>query len=382
MTGENRIIPVEFEKAVFGGLFLGRHEGKAILVPHAVPGESAMVRILSEKKDYCTGTIDSIPAESPVRIRSACPHYTVCGGCSYLHVPYEEELTFKKGILMDSLARIAGLEGDRAPEPDVIRADRFHYRSHASFKVKDGITGFFRRGTNDIVPVTGTGCLLLDGRINSWVSAHGPLTEDFRIAIDSSDSVVSSLDDTQLVTEREAGFMFARGINQFFQANRLLRGALLERVVMLAGGDTTATFLDIGCGVGFFTLPLARMAKKGYGIDINAESIRHARANAADNGITNIDFQALRSSRLHPGRIHPGTIVMDPPRAGIDRHTRKTILAMRPRVIVYVSCNPSTFSRDLKEFSAGGYRLESLTLVDMFPCTQHIEVISRITLVP
>jgi 23S rRNA (uracil1939-C5)-methyltransferase len=382
MTGENRIIPVEFEKAVFGGLFLGRHEGKAILVPHAVPGETAMVRILSEKKDYCTGTIDSIPAESQVRVRSACPHYTICGGCSYLHVPYETELEFKKGILLDSLGRIAGLVGDRVPEPDVISAERFHYRSHASFKVKDGMTGFFRRGTNDIVPIAGTGCLLLNGQLNSWIRSHGPLADDFRVAVDSSNAVVSSFDDTQLVTEREAGFVFARGINQFFQANRPLRGALLERVVTLANCDETATFLDIGCGVGFFTLPLARISNKGYGIDINAESIRYARANATDNGITNIDFQALSSSRLHPGRINPGIIVMDPPRAGIDRNTRKTILAMRPRVIVYVSCNPSTFSRDLKDFSAGGYRLEALTLADMFPCTQHIEVISRITLVP
>ena len=115
MSGETRTIRVEIEKAVFGGLFLGRHEGKAVLVPHAVPGETVTVRILSEKKDYCTGEIESITAGSGDRILPACPLYARCGGCSYLHVPYEKELEYKKDVLMDSLDRIAGMDRNSPP---------------------------------------------------------------------------------------------------------------------------------------------------------------------------------------------------------------------------------------------------------------------------
>jgi 23S rRNA (uracil1939-C5)-methyltransferase len=376
MADENRVIQVEFEKAVFGGLFLGRHNGKAVLVPGAVPGETAMVRVVSEKKDYCIGEIDSITDESPLRIRPACPCYGTCGGCSYLHLPYEHELEFKKKILLDSLARIAGMSPESVPEPVVIAGDRFHYRSHASVKVQGGLTGFFRRGTNDIVPVPGTGCLLLDRHINDWMRFHEGPSADFRIAVDCLNAVISSFDDTPVVREREAGLSFTREIDHFFQANRPLRGVLLEKVLSLALPRGTATFLDIGCGVGFFTLPLARVSKSGNGIDINAGSVRYARVNAEANGITNVAFQTMRSSRLHPGRMSPEILVMDPPRAGIDRHTRKTILAIRPRAIVYVSCNPATFARDIRDFIAGGYTLEELAMADMFPCTQHVEVIS------
>ena len=380
MSGGTSTIQVEIEKAVFGGLFLGRNEGKAVFVPHAVPGETATVRILSEKKDYCIGEIENVGSASVDRIMPACPLYYRCGGCSYLHVTYEKELEFKMSVLMDSLARIAGIGSDGLPGPDVIHDGRFHYRSHAAIKARGGISGFFRRGTNEMVPIAGTGCLLLDDSINDRVRSIDAPQADYRAAVDCSGRVMTSFDGDTVVQEREAGLTYSRGIDQFFQANRLLRGALLERVVALARRDETESFLDIGCGVGFFTLPIARVSKHGRGIDINAESIRYARMNARENGITNVDFEARRSSLIHPGRMEPGFIVMDPPRAGIDKHTRKTILAMRPPVIVYVSCNPSTFARDVRDFIAGGYRLETLSLADMFPCTQHVEVISRLAL--
>ena len=117
---------------------------------------------------------------------------------------------------------------------------------------------------------------------------------------------MTSFDRKPVVREHEAGLFFSRGIDQFFQANRLLRGALLGQVVSLARCDEPATFLDIGCGVGFFTLPLARVSKQGRGIDINAESIRYARMNATENGIRNVDFETRSSSRIHPGRMEPG----------------------------------------------------------------------------
>lgn len=348
-----------------------------MLVPFGVPGETVRVRIQDEKKDYCTGTIESLACGHDARVVPACPYFGDCGGCSYLHVSYESELDMKEKILMDSLTRIARLVPDLIPPISIERGERFHYRSHASVKAPGGVPGFYRRGTNDIVPFGASGCLLLAEKLNSRImSERAP--GDFRAALDASERVVTSRDTDAVVTENEGGITYRREIGQFFQANRLLRERMLEIVRDYAETDGGESFLDIGCGVGFFTLFLAGSSREGTGIDVSRGSIARAEENAALNNICNVRFRALHSSRVHPSRAVPELVVIDPPRAGIDRKTRKTLIAMGSR-LVYVSCNPSTFSRDAKDLVNGGYRLDRLALIDMFPSTHHIEVISRFT---
>lgn len=372
-----RIITIKLEKPVYGGSCLGRHDGKAVLVPFGVPGETVRVRVRDEKKDYCLGTIEPGEGTHASRVTPACPHFEECGGCSYLHVSYECELEMKEDILRDSLARIAGLGPEQVPAVDIVRGGRFHYRSHASIKSPGGVPGFYRRGTNDIIPFGETGCLLLGEELNARIIAERA-PGDFRAAIDMSGRVITSHDHDGLITENEGGITYRRGINQFFQANRLLRGRMLEIARDYAGPGSGESFLDIGCGVGFFTLCLASSAKEGMGIDVSRDSVRQARENASLNGAGNVRFRALHSSRVHPARDVPDMVIIDPPRAGIDRKTRRTLLAMGSR-LVYISCNPSTFARDAKDLVSGGYLLDRLTLIDMFPATHHIEVVSRFT---
>jgi 23S rRNA (uracil1939-C5)-methyltransferase len=377
MTLVNKTITIVLEKPLYGGFCLGRHEGKAVLVPYVVPGETIRARILEEKKDYCFGIVEEIVDGSGFRSRPACVHFESCGGCSYLHLPYEKELDYKKSILIDSLARNAGMDASQLPEIEVTAGDRFHYRSHASIKVEGSSQGFYRKGTNDLVSFHETGCLLLADELNDWIRRNEPPRSDYRIAVDSSNRVITSEDAHPVVTEKTGNLTFSRGINQFFQVNRFLRGAMQEIVANDAEIGDNESFLDIGCGVGFFTLYLAQLMKAGTGVDINRESILWAKRNADINMIHNAEFQHMPSARIHPARMRPDLIVIDPPRVGIDRKTRKTMLALSPDRMVYVSCNPSTFSRDAKEFIAGGYRIERLKLIDMFPCTHHIEVIAR-----
>jgi 23S rRNA (uracil1939-C5)-methyltransferase len=377
MSYLNKTITVVLEKPLYGGFCLGRHDGKAVMIPHALPGETVRARIHEEKKDYCFGVIEEIVEGSGFRTRPPCAHFESCGGCSYLHMPYEKELYFKKSILIDSLARNADMAAEQQPEIEVTAGDRFHYRSHASIKARGSFQGFYRKGTNDIVPFHESGCLLLADDLNEWMRHNEIPRGDYRAALDSSNRVITSEDPRPVVIEKTGDLTFLRGIHQFFQANRFLRGAMQAIVARDAeiGGDES--FLDIGCGVGFFTLFLAQLMKDGTGVDISGESILCAKQNAGINNIGNVEFQQMPSDRIHPARMRPGLIVIDPPRAGIDRKTRKTILAISPERMVYVSCNPATFSRDAKEFTAGGYRMDRLMLIDMFPCTHHIEVIAR-----
>ncbi len=347
------------------------------MIPYGIPGETISAAITDEKKDFCYASITSIREADPGRTVSDCPHFTRCGGCSYLHVSYERELEFKRLIVEDSLARIGGIPRGNGPVIDTIQAGRYHYRSHATLKAKDGFPGFYRKGTNDFVPIGESGCLLLAEELNAWLRRKEPLPGDCRIAVDASSSVITSFQKMPVVVDQAGDLVFKRPIGSFFQANRFLRNRMLEIVLNYAEIGGKKDILDIGCGVGFFTLALARASESGIGIDISSENIRWAMHNAEQNRIMNIEFTAMPSNRIHPGRLSADVILADPPRAGIDKKTRKTIMAMKPAVLVYVSCNPATFARDAKDFIGGGYILERLTLIDMFPGTHHIELVSR-----
>jgi 23S rRNA (uracil1939-C5)-methyltransferase len=379
MLFNNKFITITLEKPVSGGYCIGRHMGKAIFVPFGIPGEVVSVSITDDRKDYSFASIENIIEQSVSRIIPQCPHFTLCGGCSYLHVPYEEELSHKRVIVEDNLERIAGLKADKIPAMDIVQDDRHYYRSHAALKAEKGWPGFYRKGSNEFVSIKNTGCLLLAGKINDWIRNEDFLHDDARIAVNSDSRIITSFSDDTVVEDRAGVFRFCRDINQFFQANRLIRERMIDIVIRYAGIGNNVNFMDIACGVGFFTLPLARGFGSGTGIDISEENIRWARHNSRLNGIDNVRFNAIASSRVHPGRHHSDLVVVDPPRAGIDKKTRRTIIAMDPHRIVYVSCNPSTFSRDARDFISGGYSLEALTLIDMFPCTHHVELISCFT---
>jgi 23S rRNA (uracil1939-C5)-methyltransferase len=372
----DNIITLMVEKPVYGGSGLGFHEHKAILVPFAVPGDTVRVKITDEKKDYCIGVVESCISTEASRIKPACPVFEDCGGCSYLHIPYPEELTIKRRILEDNLVRIAGLSPGSIPEIEILNGQRFNYRSHADFKVSKCRAGFYRKGSNDHIPLPPGGCLLLAEELNTHLIDRVPSPKRFKVALDSSNLAFDSSQSDAIITERAGGFILKRSIDEFFQVNRFLRPAMLERTIGYAALSSNETFLDVGCGVGFFTLPLACEALHGKGIDIRKESIRWAKQNAAFNKVDNVDFAAIPASYIHPVQHRADIVVADPPRAGLDRRTRNALTAMSPRRIVYVSCNPSTFSRDAKDLIKAGYNLEGLTLIDMFPCTHHIEMIS------
>ncbi len=175
--------------------------------------------------------------------------------------------------------------------------------------------------------------------------------------------------------EREAGIEYRRHIGSFFQANRFVRREMLEKTGALASG-AGETFMDICCGVGFFSLRLASQGMSGAGFDIDTRSIRFARENARSNGITGVTFSALASSGIGLGGARPDVIIVDPPRAGMDKKTRWTLSRLQAPFIIYISCNPSTFARDARDLLKAGYSVNDMILMDMFPGTFHVEVMA------
>jgi 23S rRNA (uracil1939-C5)-methyltransferase len=137
--------------------------------------------------------------------------------------------------------------------------------------------------------------------------------------VDSEGLVATSLEGEALLTERELGITYRRGLSGFFQANRLLRSRMLETAGEYASLDGGDEFLDIACGVGFFSLYLGPSCRGGHGVDINRQSIEMAKRNAAENGIGNVTFRAMAASGINPGRHRCDVIIVDPPRAGLDK---------------------------------------------------------------
>jgi len=356
----------------YGGYGVGRIDGKAIFVDYAIPGDELEIEIYNDKNKYSFAKIQKIISPSIKRVESPCVNFGICGGCSYLNLNYDDEIDFKVSILKDQLKKIASID----PEINVITDQRYYYRSHSNVKCNGVECGFYERNSNNIKTFPEAGCLLVSKKINDSIKLLNNKTPhgDLKIAENKDEFVFFS---NEIIDEKVGVFNYRRNINGFFQSNIYLREKMLNLVLKYSELNTGDEFVDICAGCGFFSIPLSKKASYGSGYDIDKVSINFAKKNALLNNCTNLRFYLLSEAEINPAKINPKTVIVDPPRSGISKRGRRTINAINPEIIVYVSCNPSTFSRDIVDFMKNGYILEELTLIDMFPCTHHIEVISK-----
>jgi 23S rRNA (uracil1939-C5)-methyltransferase len=369
---EDRLMEtLTIEKNVFGGYGLGFHHGKATFVPYTIAGEICRVEIITEKKDHQFAGLVSVTEPSPHRITPRCPLAGTCGGCSYQHMAYPHELEVKKDILIQSLERNGSFSPEAIPHIDILSGERFHYRSHGTVTYANGKPGFYRKETHDHIPLPPQGCFLLAEKLNSYLLKTSGDDGTLRVSLSLNGEVKTG---KEIVQEQCGSIEYIHPADIFFQANRFMR----EKMVKLATERDfieNGTVGDVGCGVGLFSIPAAKRAQKVTGYDINRESITWARKNARLNSIGNIEFIHRGASLLHPEKDFHDTIIIDPPRAGMDKKTRKTFLAMEPEQIIYISCNPVTFARDAGLLGSK-YRLAELSLLDMFPGTSHMESVA------
>ena len=315
-------ITIEIMKPLFGGMGLGYCNGKAIFVHNAFPQDLIKATIVKEKKDYSIAEISSIIHGSPQRINPECKNFGICGGCSYLSINYNFEFSLKKQILVDALVRIGSLSSDSIPDIQMICKNRFHYRSHGTIKQENGVSGLFKRETNILIPFPQHGCLLYQKNIMEKLKDYRTNKSEYKVAIDCNSDVYFD-DDKSIIREKENGVIFDREIDLFFQGNRELRSSMQKIMVDYIEPGSDESFLDIGCGVGFFSLYLSNYTKFGIGYDNNRKSIQWAKKNAKTNETTNIKFEHKSVEEINPFQIEPDIIVIDPPRAGISKKGKK-----------------------------------------------------------
>jgi 23S rRNA (uracil1939-C5)-methyltransferase len=378
---------IKIEKLVFGGHGLGRDGGGVVLVPGVAAGETVEFEDDGAKGGTRIGRVINIIDPSPCRREAPCPRFGECGGCDWLFLSYDEQVRRKKDIVIDCVERIGKFHYPH--DVEVFTASEFGYRIRAQIKIdwNSNIAGFFRRKTNDVIKVDR--CPLLDERLNSVLAALnggmlGAVNNDNVNAVSSvkilagekiaSSPVIRGL--THASAEiGVAGIKFLAGGGSFFQSNGFLLEALGRWAHGLLGGGYC---LDLYGGTGFFSLMLAddfeeillvenvaeqvRLAERNF--DINKKG--HVRAAVAD--VERGDMDRITGSR------RPDCVIIDPPRPGLAKAARKWLTGARPRHVLYVSCNPSTFARDAGALLGGGYKLTKLALFDLYPNTHHIEV--------
>ncbi|HOA07139.1 MAG TPA: methyltransferase domain-containing protein [Spirochaetota bacterium] len=360
------MITVRIEKESYGS-FIARNEGKIIFTDGVLPGELCRLRITEEKKDFAFAELVEVIEPSDKRIKPACPNFMKCGGCDYLHTDYRTELEFKKNIIKDSIRRIGRF--DFNSEITTYASERYGYRSRCSVKSNGNQTGFYGKKSNTVIPFPEQGCILLDDAINRFIQ-NNRITQDCRISRDSKGCITNTY--SAEIIEKELDFTYYHNSESFFQSNGFLRPKMLELVIEQSAGFSQA--IDMGCGCGFFTIPLSKKMKI-TGIDISKESIASAKKNNIENR-TDAKFIRCDMDSIPDSIKTADLIVTDPPRAGMNSKAREIIKKISPEKIIYVSCNPSTWARDAGDLIKSGFKLESVDLIDMFPGTMHIELIS------
>jgi 23S rRNA (uracil1939-C5)-methyltransferase len=363
-----RIVDLKIEDIAFGGKGVGRAQRKAIFVPYTIEGELVSAEIVREKKQFAEAELVEVKENSPHRVTPECPYFSHCGGCAYQHIDYEHQLAIKWRQVRSVLQRIGKLK-DIPLRPIIPSPKQYEYRNRITVHVQDGVIGFFRRNSHRLIDIE-------------------------RCPI-SCNEVNRALTELRGRNPRDGHYTLRRSSSRrvFSQTNDDVANAVRDLIVDLVPANQDL-LIDAYCGAGFFAKALLNKFRRIVGIDWDKFAIAAAKENATEKetyiaGDVETELQQAGPVRLNRpprandtdcgglGSIAPATIIIDPPAAGLSANVRRSILDLAPGTLIYVSCNPATLARDLKELH-GKFIINSVTPLDMFPQTAEIEAVAHL----
>jgi len=383
-------LDVKIEKIVPNGFGLAFAENLTVFVPLSAAGDRLRVRINQLKGKTAFAEIVEILAPSNDRTEPRCPYFGRCGGCDFQQLNYAAQLAAKVGIVTDCLTRIGRINYE--PEiPIIASPNDYEYRSRAQWHVdtRRKKIGYFQRKSHDIIDVEI--CPILKPELQKvltemretieWESFWSETVEIESATADGEVSIYSSeiIEPTEEISFTANGETYLHDATSFFQGNPFLIERLVETALKDAAGETA---LDLYCGVGLFTLPLARNFQKVVGVEGYDKAIDFAEKNIANARLANVEFHRenvgdwLKENSKKLKNLD--FLLLDPPRSGTEKETVERIIELQPKQISYVSCEPSTLARDLKMFCENDYLIESIVALDLFPQTHHVETVVRL----
>jgi 23S rRNA (uracil1939-C5)-methyltransferase len=382
---------VSIEKLVYGGDGLTHADGNTVFVPFVLPGEGVRATAKTKKKKLIWAKLLEVTSPAAERIAASCPHFQICGGCHYQHIPAPEQARLKIEILRETLSRLGGLQWNG--EIVAHRGEAYAYRNRAQWAVRSGMPralGYFLPESSVILPIDV--CPILSprlaetfgilqemargGRLPAGILEIEAFTDSggekiaLNVAFDRFPapaeelasllrSEVPRLESLLLLDQKKnrfeltgpgflmhevGGFKYQVSHLSFFQVNRFLTEDLLKTITADAKGKVA---LDLYAGVGFFTLPLARTFEKVVSVDANLAATRDLFANAKSAGVEIISHNEHSEKFLKKTEEKPEFVVLDPPRSGLGVEAATALAALEASEIAYLSCDPATLARDL-----------------------------------
>lgn len=411
-------------------------------MPQTVPGDEIELLVLKTNKNYGYAKVTDIITPSTLRATPPCRHFAKCGGCQLMTIEYNAQLEFKKNIVRDALLRlgkidlvpdIIGMENpgryrnkmvfpfapdgswgfyrqrshDVIPLNDCLLGNTLntqimnvisdHIKKH-NISVYDETThkgimrrAFLRTTEDEIMVVVSANADNIPkvAELIKNITAVSPKISSIILNINKKRTNLVLGDKNVTLWGKDVlsadlcGLSYEISPHSFFQVNPVQTEKLYSKAIELADITENDTVLDIYCGIGTISLTAAKKAKSVIGVEIVPEAIENAKENAKRNGIENAEFYCSAAEDIVPkllgDNISPDIVILDPPRKGSDEKTLSAIVAAKPKRIVYVSCNPATLARDAIVLTENGYTAKSVTAVDMFPHTVHVESVMLFT---
>lgn len=398
------------EKLDHFGRGITRLNDKILFVENAIDKEVVEIDILNDKKKSVEAVTTNIIEKSTDRKNPECPYYKACGGCNIMHINYRKQLDFKLNKVSELLERFAGVNSNKIKT--ILPSSDFYYRNKVTLKVDKKLC-FCKNKTCELVDIDE--CIICSKKINETIKVLNNLnlsnieevvirttykeetmivfkiinnidTEYFirnlKNEVDTlviiKDGIEEILFGKGFITEKIGNYYFKISPTSFFQVNTVGAEKLYDTAKKYAELTGKEKVLDLYCGTGTIGIYLSEMASSVTGVEINSEAVKDANENKELNKITNIDFICKDVEKVIDKYKDIDLVVLDPPRSGLIKNAIKNILSIKPKKIVYISCDPATLARDLnilKEY----YEIEEISLVDMFPNTYHVESVASLT---
>lgn len=383
-----------------------------VFVDGALINDTCEIRIANVKKNYAEAEIVNITMMSNERVDNDCLYYPSCGGCDLRHQKYEYQLAFKKKKVITSLERIGKLSNIKVL--DVIPNNPYYYRNKVTLKVDGNKLGFYKKNTYEVIDIDK--CLISNDKINeciceikSFINKYPNhnikevfirsekevmikiISYDFKLSNELINVFNGHVDSLLLNDEVLYGndhinmslldYNFKISSNSFFQVNKEQTERLYNKIISYIKQENINIALDLYCGVGTITALLSKCCNRVIGIEVVKDAIDNAEENIRLNNIDNAEFINDKVENvINKISENIDVIVMDPPRNGSDKITLDTIIKLKPKVIIYVSCNPTTLARDLNALN-NNYKVEEITPFDMFPETEHVECVCKLVVI-
>ncbi len=377
---------------------------KICFVKNALPNEQIEIKINTIKKNYCEAEATNIVKQSPYRTTPPCIYYDKCGGCHLEHISFEEENNFKLKKVENILEKFAGIT---IPVTKITSGKDYFYRNKIVLHVKNQKLGLLEERSHNFIEINE--CLLVDDEINKTIEKLREIIKDESgikkimirlgnhtnqimlnitgyiknfdkfLAICDSLAVNNEKINQQNIVSQILDYKYFVSADSFFQVNREIVEKLYQRIGEIVKASNAINVLDLYCGVGTIGITISKYVTKVVGIEKVPAAITNANQNKELNKIKNIEFILGKvEDIIQKENLEYDTIIVDPPRQGLDKKSINVINNSKAPHIIYVSCDPITLARDLKLLN--NYTLKEIELFNMFPRTYHVECLCQLEL--